>query len=391
MKAIYWRPQTTSPRALLAIGITSSIALAWLFLLGGGSLNQSAAEVRAARLAQDCFQAIKAERLRLGHAIDERFDPHRTGMIGEPISASTSKVAPLSAKQLSVNPNFAAAVVRMLQQAGVERGDTIAVGWTGSFPALNVALSAAIEAMELNPIVVSSALSSQYGANIDDFLWLDMEQHLAQAGLIHFRTMAMTIGGAADRAMGASTDAKDVALRAQQRTNVGWLDAAKLSDSIDARMELYARRSLDRPIAAYVNVGGGVASMGGEASTLRSGVNFRLKSASANPDCVAARFASQKNPIIHLAHARSLAESYGLNTDLSQLPAAGVGAYFDRRQPSRCLAALLLAGITMLLHAFVLRSYGYHVLDRVLAPLRRSQQGNRLRLVGQPAVPQLMV
>ena len=52
----------------------------------------------------------------------------------------------LEAKRTTLNPNWAAVVVQLLFDAGVERGGTIAIGVSGSFPALNLAaFSAAFE------------------------------------------------------------------------------------------------------------------------------------------------------------------------------------------------------------------------------------------------------
>ena len=397
MKSIYWRPQKTSPHVLLAIGVTSIVGLTLIYATAGHpSLTELGDEISAARLAENCMQAIKAKRQQLGHRFDPRFDPHQTGMIGEPISASTSKVANLAAKQISVNPNFAAAVVRMLSEAGVQQGDLVAVGWTGSFPALNVALCAALETLDLQPLVVGSSLSSQYGANMDDFLWLDMEKHLADSGLIGFRSRAMTVGGAADRALGDTNhEAMQVALDLHKRTGVPWLEAKRLHESVSARMALYDRsRNGDQPIAAYINVGGGIASMGGTQQAfnpLLPGVNHRIPSRRLMRDCVASRFAEQGKPVIHLGQARVLAEQYRLRTDLSQPCIPGVGEMFQERRPSRLLAGALFVTIGLLLHGFVSCDYGFRAIDCLLVAGRVRQQSAPVRSMNDGSVSQLMV
>lgn len=391
MKTIYWRPQTTSPRVLLVISLISLAGLTYLYQFATPSTHGDQ-EVMAARLAEDFMNSIKAERKRRGHRFDPRFDPHQTGMIGMPISSSTSKVANLSAKQVSVNPNFAAAVVRMLRAAGVREGDSVAIGWTGSFPALNVALCAAIESLDLRPVIVASAASSQYGANCDDFLWLDMEKHLADAGLIRFRSHAMTVGGAADRAFGQSHELSEVAKQAQQRVDVPWLGASRLRESIEARMQLYARASA-QPAVAYINVGGGVASMGGSkgSDVLQPGLNASARSLRGLPDCAAGRWAAEGKPVIHLGQARALAKAYGLSTDLNTARRAGSGPLFEQRPPSRIGAAALLLAIGVLLHAFVCRDYGYRGLDWLKAQLRYREPANELRLMKDPIVSRLTV
>ena len=93
----------------------------------------------------------------------------------------TSLPGHLGSKQTSINPNFAAVVVGMLKDAGVQEGDCVAVGCTGSFPAMNVAVYSALETLRARPIVICSAGSSQYGANTPDLLWIDMERLSARS------------------------------------------------------------------------------------------------------------------------------------------------------------------------------------------------------------------
>ena len=95
--------------------------------------------LKAARLMDDAIRAVRgcAETARGG--IDARTDINRTGFIGLENSVITTSLGHLEAKRTAANPNFAAAVVRMLKQAGVGRGDAVAVGASGSFPALAAA------------------------------------------------------------------------------------------------------------------------------------------------------------------------------------------------------------------------------------------------------------
>ncbi len=79
-----------------------------------------------------------------GLGLYERADVNRTGLIGLETSPITTTLGNLEAKRTTTNPDFAALLVRLLAEAGVKRGETIAVGASGSFPALIVAaLSAA--------------------------------------------------------------------------------------------------------------------------------------------------------------------------------------------------------------------------------------------------------
>lgn len=391
MKSIYWRPQKVSAWTLFVIGFASYASFTVLFSIGSlGRRDSASAEVAAAQLADRGLVAIQQRRIELGHPIDVRFDPHRSGVIGAPISAATSKAAQLSAKQVSVNPNFAVAVLRMLRDAGVERGDTIAVGWSGSFPALNVALCAAIESLDLRPIAIASAMSSQYGANLPDYLWVDMEAELARRRIIHFRSSALTLGGAGDQAAGQTEEAVAIARAAQQRCDISWLNPSSLRESIEARMTHYEHAAGERKITAYINVGGGIASMGGSKATmLQPGLNIPGRRLRELPDSVARRFADAGIPIIHLAQARKLAKAYRLNVNTELKAQAGLGPVFSQRHVNRWLAAGLVVAIVSALHAFVSRDYGYRAWDWILVRLTPKRRRHELRVV-RPSGSQLM-
>ena len=166
----------------------------------------------AARLAERGMDVIKRERQQRGHRIRRHFDPAASGLIGDSMTLVTSLPGNLRAKQTSVNPNFAAAVVQMLRQAGVKEGDCVAVGCSGSFPALNLAAYAALESMQVKPVVVASACASQFGANMPDMMWIDMERLLHERGLISFRSVAVSVGGSGDRGLGMSDAARAAAM-----------------------------------------------------------------------------------------------------------------------------------------------------------------------------------
>src|SRR5690606_2937660 len=110
----------------------------------------------AARLSAACMREIKEERIRRGATIDPEVDPLGTGMLGNLVTPITSNTGHLPAKQLTTNPNFAAAIVAMLKKAGVGQGSTVAVGLSGSFPALNTATYAALQTLQSRAIVIAS-------------------------------------------------------------------------------------------------------------------------------------------------------------------------------------------------------------------------------------------
>lgn len=146
----------------------------------------AAAEL-AAELAAEFYDVIYDARVRRGHEIDDTMDLTRTGVLGVAMSEVTSLAGDVTAKRTGINPNFAAVVVQMLHDAGAKKGDIIAVGVSGSFRGINACVYAAIETMQLEPIIIASGAASQWGANLPDLLWIDMERELADARLISHR------------------------------------------------------------------------------------------------------------------------------------------------------------------------------------------------------------
>ena len=129
----------------------------------------------------------------------------------------TSVLGHLSAKQTSTNPNFAAVLVEMLKEAGVQQGDVVAVGVSGSFPALNICTYAALESLGARPLVISSASASQWGANVPQLMWPDMEHLLLRQKRVDeegkelppvfsIKSIATSIGGNNDEGEGLTEE-----------------------------------------------------------------------------------------------------------------------------------------------------------------------------------------
>ncbi len=74
--------------------------------------------------------------------------------------------------------------------------------------------------MGLKPVVISSATSSQYGANHPEMMWPDMEKLLFDNGLIQTRSIATSIGGVGDRGVGMANDVLEGLLEVIDRNDV---------------------------------------------------------------------------------------------------------------------------------------------------------------------------
>ncbi|MCA9067370.1 MAG: poly-gamma-glutamate system protein, partial [Planctomycetaceae bacterium] len=310
MQKSYWTHPKASRAAVaasLALALLSVGAVEWIRDTPDDSVRQQKAS--AAKLASKCLQTLKEERAKRGIEIDPVSDPAQSGMIGFASTPITSNSGHLPAKQTSVNPNFAAAIVEMLHEAGVEEGDVVAVGYSGSFPALNVCASAALETLTAKPILIASATGSQFGANHPDYMWLDMEQTLIEKKLIRLKASAATFGGQDDTAKTLSPESHRLLMDGIERNDVPFLEPANYLDSYQKRIALYEDKADGQPIKAYINVGGGSVSVGTHLSKhlFRPGLNRHLPEAELPVDSVMGHFLSQGTPVIHLSQITTLA------------------------------------------------------------------------------------
>jgi poly-gamma-glutamate system protein len=307
-------------------------------------------KIEASELAKAAQDFLKEKRLQKGVFIDAVNDPNRTTLIGQDITPITTDRGYIEAKLTSLNPNFAAVVVEMLKEAGLKKGDAAAISFTGSFPALNIAVHAAVQTLGLRPVIITSVGASNWGANDPYFTWLDMESALYDAGIFKNRSAAASFGGGLDRGRGLSPDGRDLIRAAIERNKVEEINEEYLENSIERRMEIYKQKS-DGPIKLYINVGGGIASIGstenyqfipeGFSSPL-SMRNFPIKG-------VLIRMSEQRIPFIHLLNITRLAAKYGLPVSPTPLPLPGDGEIYVQKRYNVALTAV----ITMILAACI--------------------------------------
>lgn len=317
----------------------------------------------AAQKAARAMDEIRQVRSEMG-PIDASVDPIRSGLIGSAMTPVTSDSGFLAAKQTSINPNFAAVVVHWLKRAGVQRGDTVAVAFSGSFPALNICVSAAMDAMGLRPIIISSASGSQWGANDPEFLWPDMERLLHERGSLGHRSVAASLGGQDDVGRGLSKEGVRALEQAIERNGLPRIASTGPEDSIDRRMAVYRERAGNAPVRAFINVGGGTVSVGGPAGkrSFKAGLNLHRPPGDL-PDSVMARFSGEGVPVIHLVRIEQLAQEYGLPRQPQTRPAPGEGGVYCEEQYNRLLAGGVLIVILAGLYLFVRSALGHRLLQ----------------------------
>ncbi|MDH3520045.1 MAG: poly-gamma-glutamate system protein [Myxococcales bacterium] len=377
MQNLYWRPARTSRIVHVLVAL---IAVAVLFSAERFQIIHIQPhfdeKLEAAQRMQRGMDVIRTYRIRNVSALDTEVDPTNSGLIGFAASNTTTNTGSLEAKRTTTNPNWAGAVVDLLLRAGVEPGDLIAVGVSGSFPALNLATFVAAEVLDLQVVSIATAGASSWGANIPGLSWLDMERILIEAKVISKGSVAASLGGARDRALGMPRSGRRRLRDAIDRNRVIFIDTSDEISSIDKRMEIYAQQSGGRRYSAYVNAGGSLVSVGPKDVKRIYGPGLILKPhpRALQIDSVIMRFLTDGVPVVNLSKVIPLAEQYGLPVEPTELPAVGEGSVFEKRDHNRSLIAGGLAFLLLSLYGLLKLELGARIAvlgSRKRRPLER--------------------
>jgi poly-gamma-glutamate system protein len=284
------------------------------------------ARQRAVQAAIEGQRTILRYRQQVGLPVNPA-DRLHTGLVGKEESRITTELGSPEAKRTSSDPVFAAAVVDMLFRAGVRPGDAVAVGMSGSFPAFNLAVDAAIESMGATPVTISSVGASQYGANEIALTWLDMERVLDEEGVIHARSIAVAPGGT-ELVGGHPAPGTRLRRTLAERSGLSVIPVMPLEQEVALRVSLYrqAASAQGRAIRAFVNVGASAADVGpGEAgeSIIAPGLSRpKLTRYEADRLGVVGQMATAGLPIVNMLDVSRLADRYDLEWDPRRPPTA---------------------------------------------------------------------
>ncbi|MEO0081311.1 MAG: poly-gamma-glutamate system protein [candidate division WOR-3 bacterium] len=299
-------------------------------------------KLAAARLSKAAFKAVFRMRERLGIPIDTVNDPNKTGLVGAQYSELTYGRSDLSDALTTLNPNFAAAVLELLVQTGVRRGDQVGISWDGTYPALNIELLAVCRCMELKPVIVTSQSAGMWGANWPGMTWLDIERVLNEAGLFDYRTEFATLGGEADDGRGLSPEGRAMLAAAAESAQVELVVPADPELTVQRRLEAF------RNARAIVSVGRVVADIGDPLAQVPSRV-LRKPTAKMGSQGTIASLLKQRKPVAYLGNPTRVALAYGLPVAPVPIPEVGKGRLFFQRQYSVGLAAIFVIALALML------------------------------------------
>ena len=242
----------------------------------------------------------------------------RDALLGDDVTPLVTTLGSIEAKRLTLSPRWAGVIAGQLVAKGIRRGDFVTASFSGSFPALNLAVISACEAIGAPLVAVSSVTASTWGANQPGFTWPEMEARLAAEGALQAVSVAVSAGGAGDRALDLDDQGRRLALgiaeRSAGRLGAVLLAPVSLSDAIDARLAIFDRHRNGRPIAAFINVGGTEASLGASTAilTVTSGWIPPAPFDTSPGRGLVARMAERGVPVLHLLNVRDLAARWGL-------------------------------------------------------------------------------
>ncbi|WP_244288592.1 poly-gamma-glutamate system protein [Leptospira dzoumogneensis] len=355
---MYWKSSNKSVLYYLVLAVFSIFGMYMVEHFHSEKIQPNFSEkIEAAKLTAKVFEEIKHYKESKGKKIDLKFDPSGSGLIGEFFTPVTSNLGSLRAKQTSINPNFGALILEYLIQAGVQKGDTVAVSLSGSFPALNIAVYSAAKVLELKLVIISSLTSSQWGANDPEFLWPDMEIWLYSRGIFPYKSLAYSWGGIEDQAFGISEKGSKLLQNSASKNSLPMLHSKNYSESLEERIGLYSATIPLSGYKVYINVGGGTVSVGTKknAGEFSPGLNLKHPVIRDGRDSVMRRFANEGIPVIHLVRVEELAIQNGFTIQPKKLPEIGEGKIFRRSEYDLRLGTSVLVGILVLLYVFFKR------------------------------------
>jgi len=288
--------------------------------------------IRASEIMREAMSTLSMCLEEKNQEIDEIFDVNGTGLIGFENSPITTTLGNLEAKRTTTNPNMGALIVHLLHEAGVKEGDAVAVGASGSFPALIVAVMSAAKAMSINPIIICSLGASQWGANKPDFHFLKMLDCLSSTGVFNFLPAAVSIGGERDVGEGMPIEGRELLIKDIEDSGIVFIREENLPANVRTKMQIFEEHAANNGIKAFINIGGSWSNIGtsSEILNLKPGLVKITRIPPVESRGLVYEMANRQIPVVHLLYIQGLIESYGLPWDPEPLPEVGKGQVYRK-------------------------------------------------------------
>jgi poly-gamma-glutamate system protein len=344
--------------SLLQISLAVAILIAGLLLVEHTKSVQTNPyfdeQAKAAELMKISLQTIKEEQLKRNILVDQKIDPNQTGVIGADFTKITTTLGNLDSKRTSSNPAFAALMIKYFKEINLTKGDVIAIGASGSFPGLIIAVLSAAKTMEIEPLIIYSVGSSQYGANIPEFTFVSMLDILNERGIFPYRLLAISMGGILDQAQGMYyPDSREIIEKIIRDSGVYFININNMTENIKHRMKLYNQEAAEQDIKAFINIGGATPNYGKTDASL----NYPNGLVTNGPEIpehsergLIFEYQNLGVPVIHLLNIRELALRNGIPIDPIPFPEIGAGGVYQQKIYKKELIFLVI--VAELLYLF---------------------------------------
>ena len=180
--------------------------------------------------------------------------------------------------------------------------------------------------------------ASSFGANQEEFTWLDIEDFLVQQGLLERHSDFVTLGGSGDVGGGIDKDARLDLRRKAERLGYTIL---KSSSAKGQRKLREKELGYPRKYALLINVGGNYAMLGGKPGReLPGGWIPAFVDSMENDDSpdevegIVFDYLEEGVPVLNLLHIEDIAASAGIPFDPAELPPIGQASLYFMNPPS---------------------------------------------------------
>lgn len=315
-------------RLLSALAVAAAFLAAVLLTASREKGRIADKQLEAAQIMAGTQAYIRQRMQALGADLQSG-DLNSTFLIGPEVTQLTTTNGSIEAKRTSLVPDMAAMMVRFYEAAGLEEGDTVAMGSSGSFPGLAIASIAAAEVMGLKIKVIASLGASMYGATRLEFNIFDILLSMREGGFADFELTAISQGSENDQGGGAWDGFlfegtreifRRICVETATETGSFFIDEPGLKDSIKARLELFG------DIDLFVNVGGAGACNGTTTRILDVPAGLVTHFDGIPEDetrGLVFEYLAQGIPVVNLLNVRQLASDNGIPYDPVPMPQPG--------------------------------------------------------------------
>ena len=272
------------------------------------------ASAEAVQIMEDAISTVRLEFREKNINKGEDLDSFGDFLIGPKNSIIQTTSGSYVSKQSTLNPDFAAMIVEMLIELEVDAFDKIAISYTGSYPGANIAVLSALEAMDVQAAIIASCGASEYGATYPQMNWIDIENSLFEKNIISNKSYYASIGGGLDIGTQMQKAGTKVCESSIYSNAIELLNIIDHNKNVKHRMQFYDNKFHPDDIKLFINVGGGVYSIGDSITRkeIPAGIIYPGDINSTMYATVLGKFLNQDVPIININHIYELTDWYNL-------------------------------------------------------------------------------